>query len=358
MQSNFMMRVAFFPKVEAYKDNPYWKLLESSLKEVGAELVNTNDKYYLQWQWLLRNRNQIEILHLHHLEPHYAADQHHASPKLFAKFIGKLLLARLLGYRIVWTLHNLSPHDPLEPIYVGRWTHLLVAQIAHVIIVHCEYARKALKTEFHRSRNVYTIPHPNFICVYPNSVTKKQAKEALGLTDRQKVFLYFGAIRPYKGIERLIEIFKEMPGENLALIIAGKTWNQEIGDSLMKSVGEDHRIHLILQYIPDESIQLYFNAADVAVLPFSNVLSSGSALLAMSFGRPVVAPGIGCLTETLKNGAGILYDPSDLSGLRKALQQSLTVDLDLLGKQAMQRIKELTWRNTAQMTLQAYRAAF
>ena len=350
------MKVVFLPQVEIYKGNPYWQQLQSSLEHEGVEFISTEDKLYLQWRWLIQNRNQVHVLHLHFLQHHYTANGQHAWSKLLIKFVAKLLLARLLGYRIVWTVHNLYPHERLQPQFIGRLAHLIVAQLATAIIVHCEYARGALAREFYRRRNVYTIPHPSYIDAYTNTISKQEATAKLGLPDSRLVFLFLGTIRPYKGLDRLVEAFQKIPGDNLTLVIAGKPWHT-MSESKVHALGQDDkRIIVIPRFIPNEDLQIYFKAADVVVLPFTDVLSSGSALLAMSFGCPVVAPAVGCLTEAIKTDTGLLYDPSDPDGLYRALLHCQLLDLETLGQNAYEQATRLTWTDMAQKTLRVYRS--
>jgi len=317
--------------------------------------VSLKDKLYLQWRWLVQNRGQVDVLHLHFIQHHYVANDRWPLVKLLVKFVGKLLLARLLGYRIVWTVHNLYPHERLRPQIIGRLAHIVLAQLATAIIVHCEYAREVLTREFYRRRNIYTIPHPSYINVYPNIISKQKARALLDLANNQRVFLFLGTIRPYKGLDRLVEAFCRIPGDELRLVIAGKPWNTVPPGELESLAQGDERIILVPRFIPNTDLQLFYNVADIIVLPYTEVLSSGAALLAMSFGRPVIAPAIGCLTEVVTLGVGSLYDPTDPQGLYKALLRARTADLETMGQNAYKRATELTWTDMALKTLRAYR---
>ena len=92
---------------------------------------------------------------------------------------------------------------------------------------------------------------------------------------------------------------------------------------LRTAAAGDPRISMQLRSIPDDEMQLYLRACDAVVLPFRDVLTSGSAILAMSFGRAVIAPRLGCLPETLSDDAAILYDPTAPDALRDALTSAL-----------------------------------
>ncbi len=96
------------------------------------------------------------------------------------------------------------------------------------------------------------------------------------------------------------------------------------------------------------------NAADVVVLPFQDILTSGSALLAMSFRKPIITPHIGCLSELLDSKGSFLYDPSEEEELLKAMQQALDASLDKMGLHNYDKAKHFTWNEIAQKLSELY----
>jgi glycosyltransferase involved in cell wall biosynthesis len=176
------------------------------------------------------------------------------------------------------------------------------------------------------------------------------------LAPDQRVLLFLGAIRPYKGLERLVEAFRRIPGDELRLVIAGKPWYTMPPGELEAMAQSDQRIILEPRFIPDLDLQRYYKAADVVVLPYTGVLSSGATLLSMSFGCPVIAPAIGCLSEVITSETGSLYDPTDPEGVYKALLHTLSLDLETLGQNAYKRAAQLTWTDVVGKTLRVYGA--
>jgi glycosyltransferase involved in cell wall biosynthesis len=116
----------------------------------------------------------------------------------------------------------------------------------------------------------------------------------------------------------------------------------------------DKRIRIFPCFIPDKDVQLYMNAADAVVLPFQDVLTSGSALLAMSFGKALILPRRGSLTEIVDNQGGLFYDPKEKAGMYKALQQALTADFSTMGKHNYEEVKRFSWDKIAQKTYEVY----
>jgi glycosyltransferase involved in cell wall biosynthesis len=178
------------------------------------------------------------------------------------------------------------------------------------------------------------------------------------LSSEDVVFASVGSIRPNKGLERLIGAFQTVAGANLRLIITGKPWPPEEYVLQLESLAsQDPRITYLPQMVPDEDLQNYFSAADAVVLPFERVLTSSSTVLAMSFGKPVIAPALGCLPELVAPGCGLLYEPTTPHALSTALQQCVELDLPAMGKNARHRVEQFTWGDMAQATLRAYRGS-
>ncbi|HLY39427.1 MAG TPA: hypothetical protein VKU61_15390, partial [Candidatus Binatia bacterium] len=109
-----------------------------------------------------------------------------------------------------------------------------------------------------------------------------------------------------------------------------------------------------LRHVPDAEVQVFMNAADLVVLPYRAVLSSGAAMLALSFGRGIVAPRVGCLAELERTGAAILYDPAVADGLAAALRRALDADAAALGERARRFARSLSWDAIARRHLAVY----
>jgi glycosyltransferase involved in cell wall biosynthesis len=183
------------------------------------------------------------------------------------------------------------------------------------------------------------------------------AREALGLGQVGTVFAFVGAIRGYKGVGELLEAFASSGdlGQDARLLIFGKPLPARVGRDLEERAAADPRIVLRLERIPEEDLSRVLRAADVVVLPFRDILTSGSAILALSHGRPVVVPALGCLPETLPADAAILYDPDDPDALTDALHRAAGVDLPAMGIRARAWADGLDWGPIAAETARLYR---
>jgi len=348
--------VAFFPSLPSYSGNPYWKLLAMRLGDLGYEVIDDNPDT-ISLRWLSRNRNRTPILHFHFIQQAYAYEKDYARLRWVIRFARNLLAARVFGYRIIWTMHNSQPSFPLRPSWIDELAHLIIANLAHSVIVHCQAAKNLLEEKYKRSQNVIIAYHPHYIGIYPdNNTTKSAARQRFGLTnDNRNILLYFGGMRPNKGIESLIQAFHSLNRKDTYLIIAGKSQEHRYTNYLKALSKENPNILFFDRWISNSEVQFFFRASDVVVLPFSRVLSSASVILAMSFGRAVIAPKKGCLQEVIPVGTGWLYDDNDQGNLVETIQLALDDDFDMIGKQAYKFVQNFSWNSFVENVVLAYR---
>jgi beta-1,4-mannosyltransferase len=325
---------AFPPRLPA---NPYCALLSAHLERIGVDVIEGQ----IGVPWLLRMRGAVQVLHFHWPELYFR-------PLRLGSAIGfaaRLLFARLLGYRLVWTVHNAAPH---EGATLG--TRLVAATLGRVarLIVHCEAGRQ---TAGRAGQRAAVIPHGNYIGCYADGVDTATARARLGIEPDTRVLLAFGQVRPYKGLDELVRAFTRLAAPDARLLIAGAP---VAGGGDVLGELSDPRIRVLLGHVPDDAVQLFFRAADLVVLPYRAVLSSGAAMLAFSFARGIVAPRLGCLAELDGKGAAIVYDPGTADGLERALHRAVTVDSARLGRQALRLARSLSWDTIARRHLAAY----
>jgi glycosyltransferase involved in cell wall biosynthesis len=203
---------------------------------------------------------------------------------------------------------------------------------------------------------VVVIPHGHFIDSYENTVSREEAREWLGVGD-EPVFLFFGNVRPYKGVDDLVAAFKRLDGD-ARLFVVGRSLDDEEADARLRAAcAEDDRITTVFEFVPEADIQRYMNAADALVLPFEEVLTSGSAILGMSFGRAVVAPRLGCLPDVLSETPELLYRPDDPDGLYDALRRAREADLEAAGQRNYEKVRGYDWNGIAARTRSVYENA-
>ncbi|MGD2166363.1 MAG: glycosyltransferase family 4 protein [Anaerolineae bacterium] len=338
--------IAFCPVYQ----NPYQHLLTDALRDIGVDVLHFDRMPSARW--LVRERGRVQVLHLHWL---YGLYMHrYLTPVSYVRFLGRFAIARRLGYRIVWTAHNIVPHRMrFPPIHLG--IRRLVMHRADAVIAHCDYARQELLRRFPRRRPTHVVPLGTYGNVYPASVTQEQAREHLGLRANHFAYLFLANIAPYKGLQHFVQAFEQQAEATDVLIIGGRNRDASLVRYLESAVARDSRIRLHAGFIPDDRMQYFLRAADAMVAPFEKILTSSSIMVGMSYGLPIIAPALGCLPELVTSDAGILYDPEDPDALARALRRIKTMDTRAMGAAAKAIAGGLQWDSIAQKTAAIYR---
>lgn len=333
MPTERTIRAVFVPPLAELAPNPYWALLRRGLEAEGVLFGDeTADSFTLRT--LRGERSRPRLFHFHYIQQFYAYEGRWARLRWVLRFGRNLALARAWGHRLIFTLHNLTPTYPLEPAWVDRLGHRLMIAAAHRVIVHCERARALLAETYGRRRAVDVVAHPNFIGVYPDTMSRAAARASFGFGEDEIVLAFVGGLRPNKGLDGLLRAFRQTSEPRLRLLIAGAPGQStSLVDDLRAATADDPRIHLRPERVPDDEMQRYMRAADAVVLPFARILTSSTVMLALSFSRPVITPRLGCLAE-LPDDVALTYAPDDDSALTAILRGLGNVDLTTMGAQA------------------------
>jgi glycosyltransferase involved in cell wall biosynthesis len=343
------------------KSNPYQDELAKNLRLSGIDVcfAPANGSLWSAFKNFRLQGDKETIIHLHWTHVYFLANTMPVCLYKAASFFLFIIRAKRAGAKLVWTVHNLGEHEKLHPDF-ELYCHRRLASHCDRLIVHSEYAKKAVTSQYRLTgevAKVCVVPHGNYIDVYPNAVSGEQARRQLGLSDNAKVFLFLGQIRSYKGIPQLLEAFVKINDPAAVLIIAGRPNTQEVQEQLIALVGGKNNIRTFFEYIPKDQIQIYVNAADAVVLPFQEIFTSGSLLLAMSFGKAVILPALKCFAELTDSHGFVSYSPDQKDGLYAAMKKAFELDLDAMGAHNLQKIRIYNWHKVAEKTVEVYRAA-
>ncbi|MFH1085054.1 MAG: glycosyltransferase [Chloroflexota bacterium] len=345
--------------VSRVRRNPYVALLAEGLRQPDLRLdVSVTETFSARWMW--RHRQSVDVLHIHWLELLFVYPTWARSLRRWASVLVGLALARLSGVRLAYTVHNLDQHEGRR-LALTRLANRVMFALAHVVHAHDAETAEQLGALWGRRRGVHIIPHGSYVGAYPDSTTREDARRQLGLAAADFVYLHLGRVRPYKGVEELVAAFAALPDATAALVIAGEAQEPAYADALRGQAERDARIRLHLRFVADDELQHFFRAADVCVLPYRHVTTSGAAILSFSFGVPVVAPRLGCFRELAREDQaeerrGLLYDPAAPDGLRAALAQARHAELAPMRAACARLARELSWERIARLHAAMYRS--
>jgi glycosyltransferase involved in cell wall biosynthesis len=280
-----------------------------------------------------------------------------------------MLYYKLLGKKVALTVHNVnqakrdSNDSPLN-----RLTLKIQYRLADHMFVHTKKMKHELIMDFDVPAEAVTvIRHPINNAFPDTDLTPSDAKGRLGIGDDKKAILFFGRIKPYKGLEHLLAAFQQLVGSdpNYRLIIAGEVQkgNEKYMDEIRQAITREldrGQIILKIQFIPDGEMEVYLKAADVLVLPYNEIFQSGVLFLGYSFGLPVVATDVGSFREEIVEGeTGFLCRPSDPADLARTIAIYFESDLYRNLGTRRQKIKDYadvhhSWDAVAELTRNVY----
>jgi glycosyltransferase involved in cell wall biosynthesis len=233
----------------------------------------------------------------------------------------------------VYTAHDVLPHESeIMSEQHARWLY----HYSDALFVHGESLKALMVERFGVDpTRVHVIPHGNFNFIpdTPGPWSRESARASFGLDERDRVVLFFGLIREYKGLDTLIRacrLLKErgLPGgRRLKLIIAGRIfrdhWNDGEYDAAIRDAGLEDLIQLHLRHIEMAEVARFFRAADVLAVPYKRGSQSGVLRLAYSFGLASVATNVGSLTEVSGFDVTRFVAPDDPTAFAEALWELL-----------------------------------
>jgi len=237
---------------------------------------------------------------LHHHWP--AADGQRGHPLGAALRLLRLLATtaahRRAGARIVWTAHNVVSHDTrfprLERVFWRAYVRLVDGWIA---LTHA--SADAVRAEHGRLRAVpcAVIPIGHMVGVCGPAAERAEARRRLDLPADRRVVAHVGRIRPYKGVPALVAAFAELGADDTTLLVAGDLGDPEVEPAVDRARAAGADVRLTPGRVDDAGMVRLLAAADVVAYPFTRIMNSGAVVLALSYGRPVLATSSPSLRE-------------------------------------------------------------
>ncbi len=332
------------------------RLYPNGTREPGAEYrasdparlrVRTPLAWYNPFGWLWTAlRFPGELLHVNWWT-------YFLAPVEIALMIG----ARLRRRPVVMTVHNVLGH---ETNALDRLLARAAFALPDAFIVHTEANRRRLVETFGIApRRVEVVPFGALTGYDDAPLPREDARRELGLQLSDRVVLFFGHIRDYKGLDVLLRAFRRVAGEipDARLIVAGTCWaGRERYDRLIAELGIAPRLRLDIGYVPTERVKVYFRAADLVALPYRHFeAQSGPGNIALAFGSPVVVTRTGGLPDLVRDERAVVA-PDDDAALARVIADCLG-DPDRLARMADDSralAREYSWDAIAERTVRIY----
>jgi len=316
-------------------------------------------------------RRRADAVHFHWIQ-HRWFGYRLARGMVCEAFFAQLRAMRAQGTRLVWTIHNLVPHECDDHDAELR----LFARMCRSVdacIVHSQHARDAViaavdpqgrdeSLSAGLGARLHVIPHGNYIGCYQPRLDRDAERARLGVSPDETLFAFVGQIREYKRVDTLIHAFRKANAPRTKLLVCGRPKGDAVARSLSEARGDDPRIKFELGFLPDDALASALLASDAVVLPYRDSLTSGAALLAMSYGRTVVAPNIGCFGELLGTGALGLYAAEGADSTeelaRALVEVAARADSRVAtGAAHLERARTFDWPTIARATAALYETA-
>lgn len=267
-----------------------------------------------------------------------------------------LRTSRLLGYAIVWTAHDLLPH---EQVFADdrRARDLLVSKSKAVIALTEATASDLRELGAHIVR---VIPMGSYAEPYPVSMTTSEARASFGFEEDDVVVSLIGRIESYKGADLLLRAVAQLPiTSKIKLLVAGICTDKSYRDELDRLTLEvEDRVTTRFEWVPEGDLARYFQATDVAAFPFREITNSASISLAQSFGKPVIVADLPTLRElpddaVLRFGLGI----EALVSALQAVEKLTSLQYQAMSAAGLAWATRTDWREVARETAGVYELA-
>lgn len=261
-----MIRLLTSYRTPSGTTNPYIVQLDAALRaepELAVRNFSFPGAFFTRY----------DVFHVHWPETLYNARS--AFRRTIKQVLFLLLLLRLDLTRttVVWTAHNLSNHEALDP-FGARLVAALRRRASLYILLNASGGAG--------------VPEPAVVILHGHYRDWYGRHPQVATQAGSLVF--FGLVRPYKGVEELVAAFREVGREGLRLTIAGRPLNDETAQRLARLVDGDPRIDLDLRFLDEPELVRLVSAAELVVLPYREMYNSGSLLAALSLDRPVLVP--------------------------------------------------------------------
>jgi glycosyltransferase involved in cell wall biosynthesis len=232
-----------------------------------------------------------------------------------------VLAARLTGVKVIVEFHEVQDTGEAQHRWAAAYVRKFIQPLLRRtdgVVVHSRFDQKTLRQTYGLSDVPLVVAKHGPFDHHETAVVPEPRNPG----DTRRI-LFFGTIRPYKGLEDLIEAFATLPGD-YHLTVVGETWEGwTLPAGLIATSPAAARIEFVNRYVADSEVDSFFAAADLVVLPYRRSSASGPLHIAMSHGLPVVVTAVGGLVEAAEDYPGAVFAPAgDPAALSAAIREA------------------------------------
>jgi glycosyltransferase involved in cell wall biosynthesis len=218
--------------------------------------------------------------------------------------------------QILFICHNVVEHESKT---IDKISTRFVLRKGDHFIVHSKEDLENLR-KMMPDADVKQCFHPTYEVFQSELISKEEARQRLSI--QGNTILFFGFVRPYKGLNYLIQAMPIIIEHlNITLLIVGEFWKgEEEYRKQIEALGVEENIKIINRYVPNEEVGLYFAASDLVVLPYVSATGSGIVQAAFGCNKPVISTNVGCLPEVIADGkTGYIVNSKDPGAIAEAV---------------------------------------
>lgn len=224
-------------------------------------------------------------------------------------YVPALWLAGRRG-RVIWTVHNVVPHDGYAP-FVGIRFLKFLARSSSRILVHFDETRRIVEERFSVRGKVSVVHAATFGHAHGPPVDRATARARISdcLSAGTMLFVQVGSLRPYKQPATTVLAFRDAAPSSALLLVSGLCVDEALKADVIRVAASDPRITLRFDRLSNENLVTALCAADWSICPYTTIDNPGAVNLSMSYDCPVIAPALGPVTEMTRGHPAMLYPP-------------------------------------------------
>lgn len=303
---------------------------------------------------LVERAAEMDGVHFHWIEHLWDARSSLQRWRLLLGLSSYCRLARRLGKRILWTVHNHAGHEGVR--WGDGFGFRTIARAADLIIVHSRWSGGHIRRMYRPAGEIACMPHGNFDGLYEPRRTPAEARAAYGLDDDRPVCGMIGGIRPYRGHELAIETVRQMGGR-CQLLIAGHSLDERYRRRIMEIAACCPYIACHTGKLTDTQYAEMVCACDVILLPYWDITGSGALLSAWTLSRPVIMSDLPFFREFRPDddAAGLIMGSRTSASLTECIGRMLTIPAAIRGAAARAEADKYHWHKVVKPVAEVLR---